>query len=1211
MSSFSWGCTDTCAELSWNHIYGQLAVAAIPWTLMTASGVTVGCLFPSHVKEARRKVTQYEYGLTSSSSASGTAVMSVCLLHIVVFAMRSADHTVDPIYHAMEMIGTLIVALDSLAHFTFVCTYGWRNVLMHACTRLVIDCLVMTSMFAVGISDGKGKTWFSFCYLAALRMMRSIECMRGQDAFNSRGSWRRQIIYTIISLGLFVYAASAVVLTLEHLGNPSFVTSILGKNHDSIYHLDSRPYEGKPFLGVCQGDCDADSDCIGDLICFQREQVPIEDCANGGDCPTGFERVPYCQELGIRSFDYCYDPNKPEWLPSQAILFIFTSFLTLGNSPILPYTVLGRMIAIGMTFVGIYMMSNLLGPTILNLLLNRNLGSGHFTPKKTGGHVVVVGTPTGTQLADFLHEIFHQNHFDGIAAFDREAPDVVVLLPSAATLSQLVRILAHKDSMLFRKRVTILKGEPFNLPDLERSAVDQARMVIVLPNLVVADVAADDSANIMRAFSLGSAVPQVRVQCLLHRSDNDPGTLSGKGGSGNLHFGCIDSYKMSLIAKACLTKGSLALVMNLCKTIGSSDTTNMKAWQRDYEHSIGGELYELPLSVNYHGESFGDIFLDIMARAVVGEVFMLGVIEPDEELGEIVRIHPGHDYVIDCDEGTTSGIFIAPDVGAIQQRGEEEDDGFWDRFVPRQAAFDVQSPREKKRGADDKKKEVAAIPEFTLPGGMQLPKGVTFDATSMSFAELLAAAEEAMRVPQSVLERRFAEKKYAMAMKEIKSRLLVGGVNVEHVGNIAETLLGDSKKTAEPSIYEDLLSSRSLAKKKIQELVEQISIKRPAELNEGSLLYNSALASRDEIIYKTKVSDQMAKIALHGALPNVNELGGHILLCIVSDTTANIEHLTTLPDGIGPASGIAHFMKPLRDDRFKGPEFRPAVIVLADALPSDWSDVLEHDRTYFVRGSPLDLADLESAGFREAKTIAIVRGHMGGHVGCHKVADARVLVLTTLIESNLPRSSTATIITDLSFDGSCCFLPASRVSVHGPKMGPAVAVPKHIQNLSDLFSDDVNEPGRPAEEDYESLVTLEYAHHHRFMTGQVFIASSMTALVANTFYNPSLLGMVDSLMQAPMILLPLPAAWEKKTYALLVAWLLKKRNLLALGLIRSAQAAEAGAYGANLDESIPTHHYVFTGPPAYKTLVVKTDRILCLAPTRVKDVDDSDDEEED
>jgi len=47
-------------------------------------------------------------------------------------------------------------------------------------------------------------------------------------------------------------------------------------------------------LGECQGDCDRDSDCIGNLRCFQR---------------TGYGAVPGCNGYAMRGYDYCVRPQ--------------------------------------------------------------------------------------------------------------------------------------------------------------------------------------------------------------------------------------------------------------------------------------------------------------------------------------------------------------------------------------------------------------------------------------------------------------------------------------------------------------------------------------------------------------------------------------------------------------------------------------------------------------------------------------------------------------------------------------------------------------------------------------------------------------------------------------------------------------------------------------------------------------------------------------
>jgi hypothetical protein len=281
-------------------------------------------------------------------------------------------------------------------------------------------------------------------------------------------------------------------------------------------------------------------------------------------------------------------------------------------------------------------------------------------------------------------------------------------------------------------------------------------------------------------------------------------------------------------------------------------------------------------------------------------------------------------------------------------------------------------------------------------------------------------------------------------------------------------------------------------------------------------------------------------------------------------------------------------------------------------MPRDWHTVVDMERVYFVRGSPLRLQDLERAHFKQARTIAIAKSSLA-QSKIHPVTDGRVLILTTLIEDAIRGSGGINIITDLSYEGSCVLLPKSKVAVEAPGIDPAVRPVKTFQSIGEIFrytagaesssiqlssgSTVASFSPPAAEENYDILPNVDYAYHYRFMTGQIFLSSAMTAFVANTLYNPELVQLIGSLMQAPLLLLPLPQMWERRAYCDLVAWLLRNRNLLAMGLYRNGQAAEAGAFGKPVDETTPSHHYIFTCPPAYMTLVVRTDQVLCLAPT--------------
>ncbi|CAJ1950550.1 unnamed protein product [Cylindrotheca closterium] len=83
-------------------------------------------------------------------------------------------------------------------------------------------------------------------------------------------------------------------------------TAPIGPPPDGIYLLVSVGNDGLPEnlfpLKMCQGDCDRNRDCAGDLVCYQR---------------TGTEQVPGCLGQGTADRDYCTHPYFIEQLKGE------------------------------------------------------------------------------------------------------------------------------------------------------------------------------------------------------------------------------------------------------------------------------------------------------------------------------------------------------------------------------------------------------------------------------------------------------------------------------------------------------------------------------------------------------------------------------------------------------------------------------------------------------------------------------------------------------------------------------------------------------------------------------------------------------------------------------------------------------------------------------------------------------------------------------
>jgi len=326
-----------------------------------------------------------------------------------------------------------------------------------------------------------------------------------------------------------------------------------------------------------------------------------------------------------------------------------------------------------------------------------------------------------------------------------------------------------------------------------------------------------------------------------------------------------------------------------------------------------------------------------------------------------------------------------------------------------------------------------------------------------------------------------------------------------------------------------------------------------------------------------------------GPPPMLLELGGHILLCVVSKSQGDGDD----HGSCGPPLGLEHFVKPLRDHRVQKKALQPAIVVLSESLPGDWRSAVLHERVYFIQGSPLILDDLKRAGFVKASAIAVVRQQIAGSGPDCEVSDALVVLAASLIARHMPPALHTAVITDHTFSGSCAYLPTTSMLISKIKQGASSQRPG---NISEAFNAIVSFCKEiigilevqhvsnflagvdPPKEKYEDLETSDYLHHHRFMCGEVFVLSSITALMANMVHNSLLMDMVRGIIQSPLLLLPLESSWVGCTYAELFDFLLMKKNLLAIGLYRSAQAVEDSSKGQRVNEAIPTFYYMYPWP---------------------------------
>lgn len=1054
------------------------------------------------------------------------------MMQCLTYLHRSIVGFVDPLLHAFEMLGTLISLLDICARWAYVCCDGFWQLMVHAFNGvLIVDCLVSTATIGLGISAGPpGEEKRTWWSMSFLASFHVFRCLSAL-AKGDTGKSTSNLKRQIF------YASITVLNGLFLFASIIMTLEILG------------PRPGTD----------------------QEDKLP---------------------------------GTVNPWTMQDAFAWAISLFTFLGNTARNPSGSLGQLVCIAGLLVAFQQIAKV-GPILINAIT----GSGSFVGRypiesrhhrNHGGHTIILGSATAKSLIEFLFEYYHINHFTGGLDFEREASDVVVFLEDSKTLAHLRRMLDLKDASLFRSRVFLIKGNAFQPYDCRRASASYAKRVVVLPNMQTSDVDRDDKTNIMRTYAMCAAGPRIQATCVLHSAQHQGSVLSGS--TPNSYFVSIDAIKMGMLGKACMFPGAIAMICNLCVSVGQGAEiySQRRHWLADYESGLDMELYEVPLSMGYSGYNFMDAFEDILVRSR-GTTYLIGITDIGGlhssrgiKKGEReVLINPGPDFDLRIVEGRTAGVFVAPELDAIEQVPPGEDPKISRSKMPKKLPV-FEKAQTKMALGKKKKEDTLRMLAMTPQGDDQLTKGPL---------DMKEKAGEMMEIKKDM------DEQYEKIMLHIKKRFLEKGLHPDLVAGATHTKPFERR------------FPRSHGAKQVQE-----ELGLDDEDDKKGVLGKVANAALDKYEKKKQELEKLEALlercrrdALGERKPpkSLKTSGGHVLVCLVGDT-----EVSSIPVGssklTGACIGIEHFMKSLRDDRLElNQDSQPSVLFLGELQPVDWHKICHLERVWFLSGSPLRAEDLMRAGLDTCSTVVIARMHSGTVGKVTKTADARVVLAATMAAYMLPFDRVTPIVTDHAYPGSCELLPPERVFIEeGPLLstamvGPPPELPQALTALlrgAKALARSIGLDGKPPpiidvasldggiyQEKYEDMEIHDIKYHPRYMRGQVFYSSVVTSIVASSMYNPNLVTMVDALMEAPMLMLEVPKVFYQARYSDFAVWLLRERGLMVLALYRSAEASQSAHTGGFLDMATPTHDFVYTCPPGTKTLLVKSDRVIVTA----------------
>uniref|UniRef100_A0A7S3CZV1 RCK N-terminal domain-containing protein n=1 Tax=Palpitomonas bilix TaxID=652834 RepID=A0A7S3CZV1_9EUKA len=286
-------------------------------------------------------------------------------------------------------------------------------------------------------------------------------------------------------------------------------------------------------------------------------------------------------------------------------------------------------------------------------------------------------------------------------------------------------------------------------------------------------------------------------------------------------------------------------------------------------------------------------------------------------------------------------------------------------------------------------------------------------------------------------------------------------------------------------------------------------------------------------------------------VPQPHHLRGHILVC-------------------GSPTSLVHFIKPLRvseDGMGKKKDVSSVpVVILAEDCSYGGVSPERFPNVYHLRGNPNIKRDLMQAGLLDARRIVVVSPPAGHSTETEsRLADASP-IFTTLLAQNLA--------------------PKVRVIAE-------ITNPQNIGFLPRRLSGRTGAPDS-TEGDDEFYFTPQYA------SGGVYSASSLDALLIQSFYNPDIIpvinllisglesadGLSEGVQDTPVTVsqILVPKEFVGKEYGKLLEKLIFDKEMVAVGLYR---------FGIVKGEVLAPQPYVFTNPPK-DTLLSEDDRVFVL-----------------
>jgi len=316
----------------------------------------------------------------------------------------------------------------------------------------------------------------------------------------------------------------------------------------------------------------------------------------------------------------------------------------------------------------------------------------------------------------------------------------------------------------------------------------------------------------------------------------------------------------------------------------------------------------------------------------------------------------------------------------------------------------------------------------------------------------------------------------------------------------------------------------------------------PIVLREDEVLWGSAVQPAEKIWANAKEPPE--EVLVRGEHVLVLSLESDLPEDAANDEEDVVATGKRRPMRPGRALPLETFIRSLRCQRKRRP-----IVVVSRRVPVDWARVMNEPSVFLVLGVPFSPQSLQRAGFVRAKSVVIYQRDV---TKCTDAAlvDSKAIFAQRLVEALLHDAGRKNVPVIMHI----------HLEVNTELM-TETSEPKKAQGLLEMLEskrgedeeEDTGGPTRTVEAEEMQQIILQ----HRFASGMLMSSNLLTCLMANAMFQPSLAAVIDEMSRAAFTVVEVPPNWRGLTFGQLFSFMMRKRNMMPMALLRKTNAQDA------------------------------------------------------